>query len=210
MDKGRTFTDEQRERRNAYNRERDARLRLLNIELVREKDRVKARARRANLKDEMREYDRARYAKNQEAIREKRKADYEANVNGARDKAIAYQKRRFSNGSMLYRITMALNAARARCKKRGIEFDLVVADLGEPTHCAMTGIPFDMSKSFNLGNIFCPSLDRIDPKLGYVRGNVRVVCHGYNLAKHTGSDADVLKLARALIAMVDTKERADE
>ena len=197
---GRVLNEEQRARKNEYNRQRDARLREFQLEMVRERDRIKARKRRAKLKDEMREYDRLRYAQNREAILARRAAAYAANSGGIRDYAIAYQKRRFSESSMKYRIRVALNAARSRCKTRGLEFDLTEADIGEPTHCAVTGIPFDMSKSFNDGNTFCPSLDRIDPKKGYVKGNVRVVIHAYNLAKHTGNDASVLKMARALVA----------
>ncbi len=195
----RVLSEEQRARKNEYNRQRDAKMRELNIELVREKDRVKARNRRQKFRDEMREYDRLRYAQNREEIRAKRAADYAANVGGVRDKALIYQKRRFSDSSMRYRLKMALVAARGRCKTRGMEFDLTEADVGEPTHCAVTGLPLDMSKSFNDGNTFCPSLDRIDPKKGYVKGNVRVVIHAYNLAKHCGNDESVLTMARALV-----------
>ena len=28
-----------------------------------------------------------------------------------------------------------------------------------------------------------PSLDRIDPRFGYIPGNVRIVCNSYNMAK---------------------------
>jgi hypothetical protein len=96
---------------------------------------------------------------------------------------------------------MAVKSAKARAKEKNLPFDLTLADLGSPTHCAVTGIEFDLSCSFREGNIFVPSLDRIDPALGYVKGNVRVVVHGYNLAKHTGTDSDVMKLARAIVGL---------
>ncbi len=203
---GRVLNEEQVARKNEYNRQRYAKLRELNIELAREKDRLKARNRRQKFRDDMREYDRLRYAQNREEIRAKRAADYAANVGGMRDKALVYQKRRFSESSMRYRIKVALNAARGRCKSRGLEFELTEADIGEPTHCAVTGLPLDMSRSFNDGNTFCPSLDRIDPKKGYIKGNVRVVIHAYNLAKHTGDDESVLTMARALVRKYGMKE----
>ena len=196
----RVLDEEQKAKKNAYNRERYALLRAENIELAREKDRLKARRRRMEHADAVREADRLRYAAKRDEIRKKRNEDYAANVNGIRDKLVAYQKRRFSEGSMEFRLKQAMNAARSRSHKRGIKFSLSLSDLGMPTHCAVSGVEFVLSKSFREGNIFCPSLDRIDPKLGYVAGNVRVVCHSYNLAKHTGTDADVLKLARALVA----------
>lgn len=165
-------------------------------------DRIKAENRRQFHGAALREYDRQRYKENREAIRAKRAADYAVNKGGVRTAAIAYQARRYGSGCMRYRMRSAINSARARCKLRGIPFALSEEDVGTPTHCAVTGIEFNMTSS-RYRNIFQPSLDRFDPKLGYVKGNVRVICHGYNLAKHTGTDADVLKLARAIVAMAD-------
>ena len=198
--------EEKRLRKNAYNRERYRLLREQDIELARMKDREKARRQRKEHWDRVNTYDRVRYATKKEAIQARRAEMYANNVNGFRDKILAYQKRRYTENSMLYRLRVALNAARARSKQRGIPFDLTAADLGEPTHCAVTGIQLDVTRGMHQGTIFQPSLDRIDPKLGYVKGNVRVVCHGYNLAKHTGTDSDVLKLARAIVAMAEGKD----
>jgi hypothetical protein len=169
----RILNEEQKARKNEYNRQRYALERAENLELAREKDRLKA-------------------------------IKYAANEGGLRDKVLAYQRRRFSAGSMEFRLRTAVNAARSRAYKRDIPFSLSYTDLGLPTHCAVSGIEFVMGESFHKGNIFCPSLDRIDPTKGYVKGNVRVVCHGYNLAKHEGNDADVLKLARAIVAKADS------
>lgn len=177
--------------------------RAAHLEEAREKDRIKARNRRKVFADKLQAYDRERYAANKDEVRARRMQQYAENTNGVRDKLIAYAKHRHRMGNMGIRLKAALAAAKLRCAKRGIDFDLKLSDIGEPTHCAATGIEFDLSSSFRSGNIFVPSLDRIDPKLGYVRGNVRVVCHGYNLAKHTGTDANVVKLARAIVAMAD-------
>jgi hypothetical protein len=200
----RILSEEQKARKNEYNRQRYALERAENLELAREKDRLKAAKRRHEHRDKVRETDRLRYVANREKIIESRRLKYAANEGGVRDKLLAYQRRRFSEGSMRYRLMGAVNSARARAYKRGIPFSLSYTDLGSPTHCAVSGVEFVMSESFHKGNIFCPSLDRIDPTKGYVKGNVRVVCHGYNLAKHEGTDADVLKLARAIVAKADS------
>lgn len=175
--------------------------RLKDPEGWKEKARIKQRERRKKYGDKVRELGRARYAAHREKIRAQAAARYATNANGARDKAIAYEKKRYESRNVHYRIRAAFYAARNRAKKRGLDFNLILADLGTSTYCAVTGVEFDMTRSFRQGNIFVPSLDRVDPSLGYVRGNVRMVCHGYNLAKHTGTDADVLKLARALVKM---------
>ena len=195
--------EEQRARKNARERARYALSRAENIELARERDRLKARRRRRAHADAVNEYDRLRYAQKREEIRAHRAERYAKNIGGIRDRAIAYQKRQYSEGSVLYRLKSALNAARARAWKRGMPFELKLTDLGNPTCCAVTGIAFDMTRSLRHGNLFVPSLDRIDPNKGYIVGNVRVVVHGYNLAKLNGTDADVLKLARAIVAKAE-------
>jgi len=44
------------------------------------------------------------------------------------------------------------------------------------------------------------SIDRIDSTLGYTRKNVRLVCHAANRMKGDATDADVFKMARAIVA----------
>ena len=195
------MNEERLARKKAYDKLWYQRNKEKNPEAFRERNRLKEAARRADPERaaKQRAWARENYAKKREAIRAREKAAYDANVNGRRDKALAYGRAQYANRNVVYRVRAAFGAARSRAKKRGIAFDLTLSDLGAPTCCAVTGIEFDMSRSFRQGNIFVPSLDRIDPTKGYTKGNVRFVCHGYNLAKHTGTDSDVLKLARALV-----------
>jgi len=191
---------------NALERIRYAERKAKDPEHQRELQRLKGQRRRAKHGDKLRAYERERYAKKRDEIRAHRAELYAKNVGGIRDKALLYQKLRYETGCMDVRLRAALAAAKSRAKERGLNFDLKLKDLGAPTHCAVTGIEFDMTKSFREGNIFVPSLDRIDPSLGYVRGNVRVVIHGYNLAKHTGTDGDVMRFAEALVARKNAGE----
>lgn len=55
---------------------------------------------------------------------------------------------------------------------------------------------------------FAPSLDRVDPKLGYVTTNVQVVCWSYNQAKGQWDHQDVLVLARALVSKYGPGEQS--
>jgi len=49
--------------------------------------------------------------------------------------------------------------------------------------CALTGVPLERKaydKGINITNI---SVDKIDPSLGYVEGNIQLVCYWVNVAK---------------------------
>lgn len=90
------------------------------------------------------------------------------------------------------------NNARTRAKKRGlpctITRDWVIGALSG--RCAATGLEFDFASR----SPFAPSLDQIDPALGYTPENTRLVIAIFNYAKNIWTDADVTTLARALIA----------
>jgi len=51
-----------------------------------------------------------------------------------------------------------------------------------PKVCSEWGIKLDWSMN-GVSQHNSPSLDRIDPKFGYIPGNVRIVCQSYNMAK---------------------------
>lgn len=93
----------------------------------------------------------------------------------------------------------AKNGAPIRNKEFSLTYEDVLR-LVKEGHCAMSGIPFDMNeKPFRGVDIpWRASLDRIDNSVGYLPGNIQVVCKMYNSAKYVWSDADVLKLAKAL------------
>lgn len=65
-----------------------------------------------------------------------------------------------------------LIAAKQRSKNKNIQFNLTEKDLNIPDTCPVFGIP-----------LTSPSLDRINPKEGYVKGNVRVISKRANRLK---------------------------
>ena len=93
----------------------------------------------------------------------------------------------------------AKNGAPTRNKAFELSYEDVLS-LVKQGHCAMSGIPFDMNeKPFRGRDIpWRASLDRIDNSIGYLPGNIQVVAKIYNAAKYVWTDADVLKLAKAL------------
>ena len=80
---------------------------------------------------------------------------------------------------------LLLMEAKRRAAKRGLPFDLDAhaAEIErriQAGKCEMTGLPLEMH---NKGTGWdSPSLDRIDPKAGYVLSNIRVVCFAMNAA----------------------------
>lgn len=82
------------------------------------------------------------------------------------------------------RASCLVGTIRTRARKRGLEFDLDshVEDIQRRIDaglCELTGLPFDLSpgRKFN-----SPSIDRINPSLGYTYSNVRVVLNIANVA----------------------------
>ena len=82
-----------------------------------------------------------------------------------------------------------LQVARARAKKRGIEFNLTAEDLLPlPTHCPVFGVQLIYNaKGFHPD---AASLDRKDSLLGYIRGHVFVISRRANSVKSYGTAAE--------------------
>ena len=94
--------------------------------------------------------------------------------------------------------------AKDRAKKRGLLFELekdFVAEQLRLGYCSVTNLKFDLSFDETKLNPRSPSLDRIDPSLGYTIQNTRMVCWIFNRAKGDGSDEDVQMLVEALNAI---------
>jgi hypothetical protein len=85
-----------------------------------------------------------------------------------------------------------LRKAKERANKHNIPFDITVKDVVIPTHCPVLGIPLFFTERKATDNT--PSLDRIVPALGYIKGNIAVISHRANRLKQDSTVEDVLKL----------------
>ena len=63
--------------------------------------------------------------------------------------------------------------------------------------CEVTGLPF--TYGLESRNPWSPSLDRVDPSIGYTIENTRVVVWIFNAAKNVFKDSDVMLMAHALV-----------
>jgi hypothetical protein len=87
-----------------------------------------------------------------------------------------------------------LRTRAAVAKRRGVPFDLVAADITVPDYCPITGTRFvgpDISGNWD----DAPTLDRVNNRRGYVRGNVRVISRRGNRMKSDLSAEDCDRIA---------------
>jgi len=92
--------------------------------------------------------------------------------------------------------------ARTRANVKALPFDLTDewAAARFTGHCELTGLPFrSYAGAGSRPRAFSPSIDRIDPALGYVQGNCRFILFGLNALRGTGTDQEMLQIAGALL-----------
>ena len=83
--------------------------------------------------------------------------------------------------------------AKKRAKAKKLDFNLQVSDIVIPAFCPVLGIPISIGKKTIQPN--SPSLDRIIPELGYVKGNVQVISARANAMKNDASRDELLRFA---------------
>ena len=102
-------------------------------------------------------------------------------------------------GQLLHR----LRAAKIRAKRFTLAFDLSVEDLLELWDrqkgcCAISGIPLVLDDQTFGKQAFRPSVDRIQPKRGYVRGNVRLVATIVNFGLNKWTLEEFVRMCKAV------------
>lgn len=102
-----------------------------------------------------------------------------------------------------------LKRARSRARKGDIPFNITDDDFAIPKRCPVFDIPLVINKDGYGGHggwtDNSPSLDRIIPDLGYVRGNVEVVSMKANRLKNDVPIGDLITLARYYAAKFNTE-----
>jgi hypothetical protein len=93
-------------------------------------------------------------------------------------------------------VFLLLSAARSRAKRQKVPFDLTEDDIAIPARCPVLGIPLERGEGKPTPN--SPSLDKIIPALGYVKGNVAVISHRANSIKNNASIHELRALVRWL------------
>lgn len=138
-------------------------------------------------KEQVKEKARQYYYDNKEKVLENVKSYRDANRPLIQQKGKEYYRRKLKN--------RLLNAARARARKYGYEFDLTVDDIIMPKYCPLLGIEMFVTESRKGKKHSSFSLDRIDSSKGYVKGNVWVISMMANSMKSDSNYEDFKKMA---------------
>lgn len=101
-----------------------------------------------------------------------------------------------------WRTKKLLAMAKNRAKTQEIPFDLdheYLLDLWEyqKGRCAISNQLLDLSApTIYSCNPDAPSLDKIIPRLGYIKGNVRFVCYQVNMALNEYGEEQLIKMCK--------------
>lgn len=166
----------------------------------------------AEHRDEHVAYMRERHQQIRETDNDRRRQHHHANKDHANGRRLAnYYEHREENRpvrkekAVQSRIKVPWSkmywAAKGRAKKKGVPFTITL-DWAKARYagvCELTGIPFVLGQRGSGPKPYSPSIDRIDPAVGYTPENCRFILWAVSALKHVGTDADMLFIARALV-----------
>lgn len=125
---------------------------------------------------------RAWYATNRKQVREKGRAKYAEDREGG-----ARRQREYNRAHPEKKMIVA---AKQRAAAVGVPFDITEEDIVIPDVCPILEIP--MFHGEGLAHAGSPSLDRITPRNGYVRGNIQVISRKANTCKNDLTDDELV------------------
>lgn len=92
------------------------------------------------------------------------------------------------------RASVMLRHAKERAEKKGIEFSISLEDIKIPRFCPVLGIRLVSGKGKKRNS--SPTLDRIQPNLGYIKGNVIVISDLANRIKSNATVEEIEAVAK--------------
>ena len=107
---------------------------------------------------------------------------------------------KYSSSSARHFISRLLNK---KSRNRHLDLDYVMGIYdAQKGNCALSGIKmtYISGKGRIPTNI---SIDRIDSNLGYIEGNIQLVCCAVNLAKSNWSEEEFVDICRKIVAKAD-------
>jgi hypothetical protein len=98
-----------------------------------------------------------------------------------------------------------LEAAQNRARTKSLPIDITLDDIIVPDVCPVLMIPLQKSIT-GRANPNSPSLDRIIPQLGYVKGNIQVISNKANSMKNNATIEELIKFANWILKVKETNE----
>lgn len=124
------------------------------------------------------------YELRKEQYKNARKEVYHSNEKKSREKLKKWYRNNTRN--------RLFHSAKRRAKAKGLDFNIEKEDIVIPYKCPVLNIKLAVGKEYAHDN--SPSLDRIIPEKGYVKGNVIVVSHKANSIKNNATVKDLEKV----------------
>lgn len=132
---------------------------------------------------------------------EKNKSKHQARVAAYRASHPLLRQNEYKNARARRPWLHPFQSARKRALDKGLAFDLTRewCDQTYTGKCALTGLEFIIGTKHS--RPFSPSIDRIESSGGYTKDNCRFVLFAVNSFKGTGTDEDMLRIAKSLISL---------
>ena len=106
------------------------------------------------------------------------------------ERAVETNKKRFDPNAISKTTEYKMLArAKSRAKQNNIPFNLTLGDITIPDTCPLLGIKIESTSDRNSPNN--PSLDKIIPEKGYIKGNIWIISNRANTLKN---DATIQEL----------------
>mgnify|MGYP001333366704 FL=1 len=100
-------------------------------------------------------------------------------------------------------IPQMLSNSRIGAKNKNVPHNITTKDINDiwpkDNKCPVLNINFEMGYKNKKTKSYAPSLDRIEPKKGYVKGNILVICDIVNRLKLDASIEDLRKISNFLL-----------
>ena len=128
---------------------------------------------------------------------------------GAPDGSLRYsvckscEKKRMEERYKKNPIPQMLSNSKIRAKNKNVPHNITTKDINDicpkDNKCPVLNINFEMGYKNKKTKSYAPSLDRIEPKKGYVKGNILVVCDIVNRLKSDASIEDLRRISNFFI-----------
>lgn len=135
----------------------------------------------------------ARYYEKKEEIRAKQK------VYAKTDRAKQLQRQSDLKSKQANFEGYMWRSLKNRCKTEQKPFDLELTDIVIPEVCPYLQVPLTRVLGQGKNQPYNPSVDRIIPELGYIKGNIQIISEKANRMKQDASTQELLTFAASIL-----------
>lgn len=130
------------------------------------------------------------YQNNKETLSAKQKVYNEANAEHIKERHLNRYKALVDTRPSY----IIINGARKRAREQGVPFSIEEEDITLPEVCPILGIKLEKGK----GKVHkaSPTLDKIEPAKGYVKGNIQVISAKANVMKNDATPEELRMFAK--------------